>query len=66
MINNLTVGNVFKVLSYLSPKDVFKKLSNPQNLYDGIVLGLNFMPTKPVAIAMATIVSGTAHEFVDT
>ncbi|MBA3603862.1 MAG: hypothetical protein H0W50_09550 [Parachlamydiaceae bacterium] len=43
-----------------SMKGVLKGLSNPQNICDGVVVGLYFMPTKPVAIATAAIFSGTA------
>lgn len=35
-------------------------VSNPQNIYDGLILGLNYMPTKPVAVATAAMVSGVA------
>lgn len=44
----------------LSLCGIIKEFCKPQNMYDGVILGLNYMPTKPVAIAMATVLSGTA------
>ncbi len=44
----------------LSMKGALKGLTNPQNIYDGVIVGLNYMPIKPVAIASAAIFSGTA------
>ena len=36
---------------------IAKNLFNFQNIYDGILFGLNYMPTKPIEIATATITS---------
>lgn len=37
-----------------------KNLFNPQNIYDGVILALNYMPTKPVAVATAAIISAAS------
>jgi len=39
---------------------VIKHLFHPQNVYDGMILGLNYMPTMPIATATAAIFSGVA------
>jgi hypothetical protein len=44
----------------LSMHGILKILANPQNIYDGVILGLNYLPTKPVAVATAAIASGVA------
>lgn len=44
----------------LNIRKIVEILSYPQNIYDGVILGLNYMPTKLVAAATAAIVSGTA------
>ncbi len=50
-------GNVCGVVNR---REIIKTLSNPQNLYDGLIAGLHFMPTKSVAVAGAAIPSGAA------
>ena len=44
----------------LNLNTVIKELANPQNLYDVTLLGLTYMPAKPVAVAIATLLSGSA------
>ncbi len=39
---------------------ITKALLNPQNYYDGAILGLTYMPVKPVAVATGAIASGLA------
>jgi hypothetical protein len=37
-----------------------KILFNPQNIYDGLIFGLNYMPSKSVTVATAAITGGVA------